>query len=321
MKKKGEEFVYEVQGSLFSKEDFKKQLDILISKNKELEIRVKILESIKIKLEKKIKDVREKNKTFLEKTKIDLKEKFKEFENSKSKYISFYNYVFFEKRKNRSHRRKIEEHKKCSNCQKSKNNTKFFSFEIKSQLIVDLKDHGFEDCIYFDEKNVCPVMEKILVKAISFLSIKYHSKAVLWYRNFLVKKHKGISHQPKMNSNVSNTQNLDTRFYNTYLSSIVCNKNIPIEDFLQNKNKKRDYYNSYQKFDNESYSKTTFYGLDKHDYHIIKKNKKNKLYREFLNFTNSETINEDILEKEEFNSATHKQRLTSKKYRKKLKKL
>jgi len=128
MKKKGEEFVYEVQGSLFSKEDFKKQLDILISKNKELEIRVKILESIKIKLEKKIKDVREKNKTFLEKTKIDLKEKFKEFENSKSKYISFYNYVFFEKRKNRSHRRKIEEHKKCSNCQKSKNNTKFFFF-------------------------------------------------------------------------------------------------------------------------------------------------------------------------------------------------
>jgi len=51
-------------------------------------------------------------------------------------------------------RKIVEDHKKCEICKKLDNKTMFFSFPITSKLILELKNYGYEDCIYFDEKKL-----------------------------------------------------------------------------------------------------------------------------------------------------------------------
>jgi len=153
----------------------------------------------------------------------------------------------------------------------------FFSFPITSKLILELKNYGYEDCIYFDEKNCCKDFSIIMLKAIKNLSIKYHSKASLWYRNFLLRKFKNKNYTGSIPHNGSR-EKLDERFYNTYLSDVVCKKNIKYEDFMADKHKFVTYHNKYKVLDSEIGTRTTFYNLDKHESHRVRTNEKNKIF-------------------------------------------
>jgi len=147
----------------------------------------------------------------------------------------FYFYVKYNKRKNRSIRECIEKHKNCEKCTHISNPNKFFSFNITSQLITILEKIGCENVIYFDEKNCCDEMSKKILYCISYMSKEYHSKSALWYRNFLCRKN---NINQKSSVNKLNIDELDKRFYHTYLSDIVCDDKITMDDFINEKNKK-----------------------------------------------------------------------------------
>jgi len=121
-------------------------------------------------------------------------------------------------------------------------------------------------------------MSKIILAAISYLCVQYKSKSALWYRNFLIKKYNpNVTYKLTQKLQRNKQKEIDERFYWTYLSEIVCDKKIKIEDFLSEKNKKQKYYNSYEKFDFEYGTKTRLYGLTTKDYHEIKKKKVEKV--------------------------------------------
>jgi len=65
---------------------------------------------------------------------------------------------------------------------------------------------------------------------------------------------------------------LDKRFYLTFLSEHVCNKNIKYEEFCENKEKYLTYYNQYLKLDDIIDSRIILNNISTADYHTIKKN-------------------------------------------------
>jgi len=103
-------------------------------------------------------------------------------------------------------------------------------------LIEILKEKGYEDYILFDEKNCCKTMSRKILKSIAYLCKEYKSKAVVWYRNFLVKKFKPEC-KDKIPSSVNHNlkTELNNRFYYTYLSDAVCKNPINYDDFITEK--------------------------------------------------------------------------------------
>jgi len=160
---------------------------------------------------------------------------------------------------------------------------------VNPLLIEILKEKGYEDYILFDEKNCCINMSRKILKAISYLCKEYKSKSVLWYRNFLVKKF-----HPEEKQNISsritriNEENLNKRFYWTYLSDAVTKKNIRYEDFKNQKHKIKTYYSEYSQLDHELGTKTRLYNFNTSDYHSIKQKEMNRVYGETISYMNSD---------------------------------
>jgi len=120
-------------------------------------------------------------------------------------------------------------------------------------------------------------MSRKILKAIAYLCKEYKSKAVVWYRNFLVKKFKPEC-EDKIPSYVNRNfiTELNNRFYYTYLSEAVCKNPINYEDFITEKNKKRKYYKYYTQLDHEVNTKTRLYEMNTSDYYDVKQKKKKK---------------------------------------------
>jgi len=208
------------------------------------------------------------------------------------------------------------------NVKNQKKNGKFFSFTTTPLLIEILKEKGYEDYILFDEKNCCKEMSQNLLKAISYISKKYNSKSSIWYRNFLVKKYNKID-ENKINRKIYRTSmdKINERFYLTFLSSAVLKKSINYETFIKEENKKLQYYKYYTQLDKELKTQTRLYDLNTAQYHIIKENRKTKIYEEGMAYLNSDVkikIEHVKDEKWSYKKALAKQ--SNKKYNEKMKK-
>jgi len=116
-------------------------------------------------------------------------------------------------------------------------------------------------------------MSKKILNCISYLSKEYHSKSALWYRNYLCRKN-NINQKTKINK--LNINELDKRFYYTYLSEIVCDEKIDINEFIEEKNKKLKYYKYYETFDHEYGGRTRLYGIEKIETNHLFKHEKRK---------------------------------------------
>jgi len=178
--------------------------------------------------------------------KDQLKNLFDEFNQSEKNLADFYLYMTYKKRKNRDHREKLKIHLDNNCCKKAKK-THFFSFPVRDVLFEILKEKGFEDVVFLDEKkNCCQKASILILKAIDYLCINYGGKSNLWYRHFVVKKYKNKNFE-NMKVNSANTSKIDERFYWTYLSEYVCNKEIKLETFMDDKHKFVKYYKQYEK--------------------------------------------------------------------------
>jgi len=193
------------------------------------------------------------------------------------------------KRKNRAHREKAQKHlTECSTCQKQ-NGNKFFSFTITPVLIEILKEKGYEDYVLFNEKECCHEMSKHILKSISYLSRKYNSKSVVWYRNYLVKKFsKGNINKIPPNLKRNNQLAINDRFYYTYLSEAVLKKPIDYNVFINDPEKIQNYYKYYTQLDKEIKTQTRLYSLNTAQYHILKKNKEDKIYEQTMAYLNAD---------------------------------
>jgi len=184
-------------------EEYRKEIILNTSNITQLETKIKeiiqensLLEIKNNKLKSKYEELLEKFKTKTKEMKRNARVINKEYKdmleqyNSKSKnVIDMYLYILFKKRKNRSHRNKCQTHLNNNCCvKKQRNDRKFFSLNLNSTIVEILKEIGLEDTVLFDEKNCCPTMSKLILKAITYLTKHTRSKAGLWYRNFLVLK-------------------------------------------------------------------------------------------------------------------------------------
>jgi len=195
----------------------------MMQNNKTLMFENKKIYDDKIQLKQKINDLYNEIKKLKgnfvdEKIKIE-----KELKSDEETLLHFLLYFKYQKNKNKKHRNIINKHKDCDKCKKNENPNKFFSFNITSQIIIFLKKRGLSDCIYFDEKDVCNEMERIILKAIKLLSHEFNSNSIIWYRNFLCKKYyKDFNN--KLNRN--DKENIDDRFYQTYIAEYITGKKI-----------------------------------------------------------------------------------------------
>jgi len=196
----------------------------------------------------------------------------------------------------------------CSECHRDLKAKKFFfSFSITPLLIEVLKEKGFEDIIFFDEKNCCLEMSKTILNAICFLTKKYGGKAATWYRNFIIKKFKK-EHTIKLTRKINRNDKkaIDERFYWTYLSEFVCDDNIQLDDFLQSNHKIKDYYKYYTMLDKEIGTRTRLYDFDTSEYHQIKLEKTKEVTGEIYYYIVGEKLIEPKKKKWDYHQALNK---------------
>jgi len=140
----------------------------------------------------------------------------------------------------------IEKHKKCPNCTTC-DQKKFFSFQITNSLIWLLSQGGFEDIVLFNEKKCCKEMSQLILKCITNLCRSYRGKSSIWYRNFF--REKFII--------TKKFKNINEKFYYTFLHEDITGKPLDYDVFMNDKEKMKNYYKYYKRFDCENGSRLT----------------------------------------------------------------
>jgi len=92
-------------------------------------------------------------------------------------------------------------------------------------------------------------MSKIHLKAIILINKHYRTKAVIWYRHYLLNKFVEQKNRRNMNR--------DDLFYETYLSNIFTNDKINYNEFKNDTHNMKTLYNHYKKLDSEAGSRVT----------------------------------------------------------------
>jgi len=108
------------------------------------------------------------------------------------------------------------------------------------------------------------------------LSKNTKTKSALWYRHFMYKKYCNIPYDK---------ENVEDRFYNTYLSNIFINKEIKYEDFKKSNSKIGTYYKYYEQLDCEGSFKNLAYQSKNEDikmYEEKQTNHLNKMLKKFV---------------------------------------
>jgi len=313
-------FILKTKGFQELEEKLKEIIDAnrkLLSENNNLKIALD-------KLKKKLKDKTEEIKSQAKKIHSEMENILLRENKTGKSMMDCYFYILYKKRKNRSHREKAQTHLiDCPICEKEKGK-KFFSFPINPLLIEILKEKGFEDCILFNEKKCCAEMSKLMLKAIRYLCSKYNSKSVVWYRNFLIKKFKPEKTNrltTKMTRN--RKEEIDERFYLTYLSDCVTTKKVDYDVFMKEPKKKcRQYYKEYRQLDQEIKSNVTLYNIDTIDYHSLKKKEKEKIFCEGESYLNGDKKIEMIhIKDKNLNYKLKLEKLNNPKFKQKVKKM
>ena len=198
-------------------------------------------------------------------------------------------YMFFLKKgKNRSKRKFLNEHN-CPTCKKTQSKTKFFSYDLRNDIIINfLKQYGYEDILSYDPLNCCKEISRKIIKVLILLKKEFGGNAVLWYRNFLCKKYTKINHDKRINS-LRNPSKTDERFYNTYLNDYVCKKNISYNDFVKMKWEERlsSFYNEYNQLMIETNAKVILEKASRKNYHDHLQKIKVGVFKEMKHFENS----------------------------------
>jgi len=73
-------------------------------------------------------------------------------------------------------------------------------------------------------------------------------------------------------------EEIDERFYLTYLSDCVTTKKVDYDVFMKEPKKCRQYYKEYRQLDQEIKSNVTLYNIDTIDYHSLKKKRKRESF-------------------------------------------
>jgi len=230
-------------------------------------------------------------------------------------------YILMKKRKNRSHRRKIEEHMHCNLCEKTEKKSKFFSFPINPYTIEILKEKGFEGLIFYNEKNCCRKIELLFLKAITYLCSLSRSNSSLWYRHFLINKYHNKTNPYQGNYKHNSDKNiLKERFYLTFLSEYVTSKPVDHDVFMNSKTIFSDHYEQYEQLDKLIESKTLFYNCSSQDYHRHKEQKLKNIDKEIHHYMFGEKVIIEPLIRETPNINETINKISNKKYTEKIKK-
>lgn len=265
----------------FMNSDFLKEL--IENYNKLISQNLQLIQKFK-QIKDEIKKESENHEKFIKK----FEETELRVERNEKNFKEMFLYVFFKKRKNRSKRKFLNEHN-CSNCKKTQSKTKFFSYDLRNDIVLNfLKQYGYEDILAYDPLNCCKEISRKIIKVLILLKKEFGGNAVLWYRNFLCRKYTKINHDKRINS-LRNPSKTDERFYNTYLNDYVSKKKITYDEFVKMKWEERlsSFYEEYNQLMIETNAKVILEKASRRNYHDHVQKIKVGVFKEMKHFENS----------------------------------